>query len=246
MKCKGCGKDIEGTQYKNVAQWAFCPECFETLMDKRGREGKAGTEKSPERSAEILKTSGQKPRCTICEKEIEKETGRKMLGLTFCTPCYEGLIKRPEMPPRAEEPDIDINEKKRVPQVRVDVRSTVQCSWCGRQIPTLGSKEFDDKPYCPDCYKELPEVKAKEPKAFPFANNARQKDKGEPIGETDSKEFERLCQACLAKVTPDNVKNVEGFEICMPCLSTDPDTALTIARARHRKALEKIREELGG
>jgi len=37
---------------------------------------------------------------------------------------------------------------------------------------------------------------------------------------------------------------VEGFEICLACLTTDQDTALEIARTRHRKVLEKIRKEL--
>jgi hypothetical protein len=45
-------------------------------------------------------------------------------------------------------------------------------------------------------------------------------------------------------VLPDNLRTIEGFEICLACLTTDPDTALDIARTRHRKMLEKIKKEL--
>jgi formylmethanofuran dehydrogenase subunit E len=113
----------------------------------------------------------------------------------------------------------------------VDFSTSVQCSGCGREIPAISSKQFNEQPYCPDCYYTLPEIVAQQPRPFPVAVSGKQEDG-------------LKCQACQRQVLPDNLRTVEGFEICLACLTTDPDTALDIARTRHRKMLEKIKKEL--
>jgi hypothetical protein len=38
---------------------------------------------------------------------------------------------------------------------------------------------------------------------------------------------------------------VEGFAICQACLSADDELAVHLARARHQKRLQRLREEFG-
>ena len=34
MECKQCSKNLAGEEYKMVAEWPFCPDCFRKLMEK--------------------------------------------------------------------------------------------------------------------------------------------------------------------------------------------------------------------
>lgn len=244
MECKKCGIDLAGKEYRNVAQWPFCLACFQTLMEK------AEEKKSERVTVPAPEPVREKHKCLICEREIEKGDEREMLGLVFCLSCYENLVKRPDIPPRAvsdnEEADGRPWEKPAVEQVLVDYSTSVQCSGCGREIPAISSKYFNEKPYCPDCYYALPEIAAQKPRPFPVAvavsGESRESEREEiPYDEQDAG---LRCQTCRRQVLPANLRTVEGFEICLACLTTDPDAALDIARARHRRILEKIKRAL--
>lgn len=243
MECKRCGIDLTEKEYKNVASWFFCLDCFQALM------AKAEEKKDEPAMMPAPKMSGEEQRCVLCEEKIEEGTGCKMLGMMLCRECYENLVKKPDIPPRPEagedEQAVDASEKPAVMQVRVDFSSPVQCYGCGRQIPAVGSKQFDDQPYCPDCYYRLPEIIAQKPKPFQKPVDAPPSDKvRENRSDNQGCEDGHICQACQRRVLPDNLETVEGFEICRACLTTDQETALEIARIRHRKTLEKIRKEL--
>jgi len=242
MECKKCGIDLSGKEYKNVAQWSFCLECFQTLMNR------AGEKKDDLAEMPVSEATNERQRCLVCEKEIERSTGCEMLGMMFCRECYENLVKKPDIQPRREtgetEPVMNPSEKPAVMQVRVDLKSPVQCYGCGRKIPAIGSKQFDNHPYCPDCYYRLPEIKAPKPKPFQTMVATQPEEAEEAHACTEEHEGGLICQACQRQVLPADRKTVEGFEICLACLTTDQDTALEIARTRHRKVLEKIRKEL--
>jgi formylmethanofuran dehydrogenase subunit E len=210
-------------------------------------------EKAEAKKDEIVETpspeaTSEQQRCLVCEKEIEQGEGHEMLGLMFCLQCYENLVQKPDIPPRAEDEvnrsGMGRSEKPAVAQVRVDFSSPVQCYGCGRQIPAIGSKQFDGHPYCPDCYYGLPEIKAQKPKPFPAMVSTQPAEAEKEHAGIGEHEAGLRCQACQRQVLPVNLKTVEGFEICLACLTTDQDTALEIARTRHRKALEKIKKEL--
>jgi len=242
MKCKKCGIDLAGREYRNVAQWPFCLECFQALMDK-AEENKTEPAATPAPQA-----ASKKQHCVICEKEIEESAGHEMLGLIFCNECYENLVRKPDIPPRTEgagrEQGPDPMEKQPVMQVRLDLKSQIQCHGCGRRIPAVGSKQFDDHAYCPDCYYKLPEIEAQKPKPFPSSVSASPPHDGSSHPGAGEKDVGLACQACRRRVLPENLRTVEGFEICTACLSTDRNAALEIARARHRQTLEKIKKEL--
>jgi len=242
MECKKCGIDLSGKEYKNVASWFFCLECFQALFTK------AEEEKKEPAGVPAPEVTGKPQLCLICEKELEEGMACELLGIILCRECYENLIKKPDISPRTEaaegEQVIAGAEKPAVMQVRVDFSSPVQCYGCGRQIPYIGSKQFDGHPYCPDCYYRLPEIIAQKPKPFPKEFAAHPDEAEEVPAGTGEQAVGLTCQACQRPVLPANLKTVEGFEICLACLTTDPETALEIARARHRKTLEKIRREL--
>lgn len=242
MECKKCGIDLSGKEYKNVAQWPFCLECFQALMN-RAEEKKADLPEIP-----VPEMATEKDKCLICENEIEKGTGHEMLGMMFCRECYENLVRKPDIPPRTEivdkEQGMDRSEKPAVAQVRMDFKSPVQCYGCGRQIPAIAGKQFNCHLYCPDCYYKLPEIKAQQPKPFSTAVSAQPIKAEETAAGTEEHEEGFICQACQRQVLSTDLKTVDGFEICLACLTTDQDTALEIARTRHRKALEKIKKEL--
>jgi len=235
MECKKCGRDLTGMEYKKVAEWPFCQECFQALMDKAGEKKEEKADKMPETPASG--SAGVPQRCRVCEKEIEKGNTREMLGLVFCVECYENLVKKPDIKPRTESEEEEKETRPVVAQVRVDLRQPIQCHGCGRQVPALGSKDFEGNAYCPDCYFALPEIKAQKPKPFP-AVVSDQKAAGPEELKAGLK-----CQACGREVLPENLKTIDGFEICRACLSTDPDTAFKIARIRHQRALEQIKKE---
>ena len=244
MECKKCGKDLTDGEYKQVAEWPFCLECFQALMDKAEEKNKEVIEEEPESSGFTSVPTDTQQRCQVCEKEIENSTGREMLGLLFCPECYMGLVTRPDIPPRPETEENEPNTRPAVAQVRVDLRQPVQCHSCGRQIPIMGSKEYNENRYCPDCYYALPEILAKKPKPFPVADSEQHIESGKEHISRFQPQAEFRCQTCKRPVLPGNLKTVDGFEICLACLSTDPNAALHIARARHQKALEQIIKEL--
>jgi hypothetical protein len=218
-------------------------------------KSEAKKDETPEIRVPENEPAAEKDICLVCEKEIEKNSVKKMFGLTLCSECHANLVKMPSIKPRPDntESDNPLNPsdsfgKQAVAQVRVDLKSTVQCHSCGRQIPAMGSKQFDSHPYCPDCYFRLPEIKAREPKPLKSIIaeqplELKDKDRNHIEVAEDNKEM-AVCQACQRRVSSVSLKTIEGFEICTACLSADKETALEIARTRHRKALEKMRQEL--
>ncbi|WP_300671492.1 hypothetical protein [Desulfoluna sp.] len=142
MHCKGCGRDLLEHEYKAVAHWYFCLECFDALLQEKRDPPSAAPGKPAAEDAH--------PKCIVCKKTISEGTARDLLGLTFCGHCYEGLVKRPKPRLRREKEEQVLSPA--VEQIRVDVSKTVECQGCGRRIPAIGSKDIDGRPHCPDCF----------------------------------------------------------------------------------------------
>jgi hypothetical protein len=236
MECRRCGLDLSGKENKNVAQWTFCLDCFQVLMEQ------AEEKNEPTANGQAPDTAGKLSRCLVCENEIQAGGGREMLGLIFCRQCYEHLVRssekhRPDF--GAATPD-NHSETPAVVQVRVDFKSYVSCFGCGRRILAVAGKQFDNHSYCPDCYYCLAKIEAVDtrplssPPASISGNTAVMTLAGK------EKEGNPSCQACQRPGLPVNLKIVEGFAICRACLDADRETALEIARVRYRKALERI------
>jgi RNA polymerase-binding transcription factor DksA len=53
------------------------------------------------------------------------------------------------------------------------------------------------------------------------------------------------CESCGKDVPEDQLQTVEGFAICQACLSADDELAVHLARARHQKRLQRLKDKLG-
>ena len=98
MQCKQCGKDIAGEEHRMVAEWPFCIDCFQQLMEKPAEKVKdeAAADTPPEAPAEPVAEPGkkdvsvevvfeqEKQKCTLCGKETEGEQYKKVGIWTFC------------------------------------------------------------------------------------------------------------------------------------------------------------------
>lgn len=248
IRCKKCDIDLTDRESRNVAQWYFCVECFNALMSEADSKKLSGAGKAAP-AAEPGKAQAAPPdRCFVCEKQLGKDEGHTMLGFTFCDACYGNLVKLPSIMggagPEAlsAAPAPEIKEKEAVAQVRVDFISTVKCHKCGKTIRAIAGKQFGENLYCPDCYFNLPEIKT--PPAAAAAVAPEQAAPDATGADLCAEQLDYVCQACQRRVFREDLKSVEGFAICSSCLATDRSMALEIARAGHRRLLEKIRNEL--
>jgi formylmethanofuran dehydrogenase subunit E len=145
MNCHKCGKEIDGQEYKMVAEWSFCTDCFGGLLNKPSPK--------PEPEPIVENTI----ECYVCKRKIEDENFRKMGIWTFCPECYDTMMPAPA-PEKTESSDKKNSEED---EHRVSVRMVadmvkrVNCQGCGRQIPEKGGKAADGKIFCPDCYYAL-------------------------------------------------------------------------------------------
>jgi hypothetical protein len=120
----------------------------------------------------------------------------------------------------------------------------------------------EEEPYCPDCYYGLPEevrqaaeeaaaaeMAVEEAEAAETAGEEVQpaavSQEEPPPVEIPEVEAPEGCESCGKEVPEDKLQTVEGFGICRACLSSDAELAVHLARARHQKRLQRLREELG-
>ncbi len=232
MKCRKCGKEIVGDDFKKVADWIFCNECFESLMtesDSDKEEVLDNTEDKDEPDRDIS--------CQICGCKLSDTDTKRLLGLVLCRGCYDALLERPSTSFAGEDSDEtdngsdeeDAGDKFKVDQVEVPLNRFIRCFGCGRNIPVGGSKVIDGHRYCPDCFKRL-------------SVDSDVKD----VGNVGDRSTDRMitCQSCGRRVDAGHIKNVDGFDICLACLSSDPEIAVSIARQRHRDLLRQIRSTM--
>jgi len=174
MQCKKCGKDIAGEEHRMVAEWPFCLDCFQLLMDKPAEKveaeapveiaAEAPADKVPEPEKEDVSVSvvfeQARQKCTLCEKEIVGEQYKKVGIWTFCPECNLDMTPRPKPPPPPEPEEEVVDEEEEAAlraRFRMKYMHRVKCAECGKMIPQGGSKQVDEEPYCPDCYYGLPE-----------------------------------------------------------------------------------------
>jgi hypothetical protein len=263
MQCKKCSKDLSGEEYRMVAEWPFCMECFHGLMEKPAKkaepevEVEAPTEPEPEKedvSVEVVFDQARK-KCTLCEKEIKGDQFKKVGIWTFCPDCHLDMTPRqkPPPPPQPEEEAVDEEEEAAMrARFRVKFMHRVKCSACGKMIPEGGSKQVDEEPYCPDCYYSLPEevrLAAEEAQAAAMEGEEATLAEVTPEESAPAKPLEvevpEGCESCGKAVPEDKLQTVEGFAICQACLSSDAELAVHLARARHQKRLQRLKDELG-
>jgi hypothetical protein len=241
MQCRQCGKDLTGEDYRMVAEWPFCPECFQQLLEKPAEKDEADAK--PDAVIEDVDAAeaegSTEPRCQLCAKEIAGDQYKKVGIWIFCPECHMDMTPRPKPPPppQSEEKPTEEEEAAARARFRVKYMHRVKCAQCGKMIPAGGSREVEAKPYCPDCYYELPEEVRQ---AIEDADAAGEAAPAELPG------VEALpgCQSCGKQVAEEALQTVEGFAICRACLSSDAELAVHLARTRHQKRLQRLKDEL--
>ncbi|MEQ8151708.1 MAG: hypothetical protein ABRQ32_02280, partial [Smithellaceae bacterium] len=170
--------------------------------------------------------------------------GHELLGSLFCAECYDNLVKSPpeNQLAESEQSSAQADEKKGVAQVRVDFIAQTKCYQCGKTIRTIAAREYLGHLYCPDCYFNIPEIKNPPPQALvdAYLQGEPKQDMTDESADSDT----CSCLSCGRRVLRENVKIIEGFEICRACIAADAGTALEIARLRHRRRLEEIKKAL--
>ncbi len=240
--CKQCQCSLEGIESTKVAEWSFCASCFAELMDgtakKRAAEEAHAAEQmrlaeeaaeranaEPEREKNTEPELEEDPegldhkgmamrfsvgpaalRCQTCKKEMRKEDSRAMAGTQVCATCYEVLADGFSQLSRDTVDEPSPAPEPKVAQVKVDLIAQATCAGCEKWIRKIAAKVRGEQMYCPDCFETLP------------------KEPVEPEGIAS-------CQACGQIVAELNL--VDGFSLCSPCLSTDRELAIKLARERH-------------
>jgi len=228
-------------------------------MEKAAKKVEPPAEKmvKPEKKEAAVKVVFEtaKRRCTLCEKEIEGDQYKKVGIWIFCPDCHVDMTPRPKPPPPPEPEEEAVDEEEEAAmraRFRVKFMHRVKCSACGKMIPEGGSKQVEEEPYCPDCFYALPEEvrqAAEETAAAALAEEEAEAVEVSPE-EAIKREVRELeapdgCESCGKDVSEDKLQTVEGFAICQACLSSDDELAVHLARARHQKRLQRLKDKLG-
>jgi formylmethanofuran dehydrogenase subunit E len=262
VECKGCQSAIVEDQYRLVAEWPFCLECFERLRTGPARakpeplpDGGASSPNLRPPSEPALTPApapdpqrGRGAKCVACERSLSPGD-EAPFGI--CVQCRTGLIADPfrrilEQEAREtaarEKAEKAAEETASEPQeiVPVGVLGKKTCAGCARRLLEPGGYHtIDGKFFCPACAYEA-RAKAQQREAA-SARAAVAVRSTRPASAVPA-----ACEACDRPLAAADVEAVEGFSLCRPCISVDVEAALDVARARHRARLRKLREGLAG
>lgn len=228
-QCKQCETDLEGKEFKKVAEWSFCTSCFDGLMEASAKKKAEPTPTPSNTDPEMTNEQSDVPglamrfsvgtstlRCQTCKTELLEHESHAMLGTQFCATCYRVLVEgfSPSEKTDSSNQEPELPPEPLVPQVKVDLIAQANCFACDKWIRKIAAKLRDDQMYCPDCFAQLPE----------------EESRATSVGG---------CSACGESAS--ELQAVEGFSICGPCLSTDRELALKLSRDRH---LAKMKQGL--
>ncbi|MCE5335219.1 MAG: hypothetical protein LLG06_11610 [Desulfobacteraceae bacterium] len=253
MNCRGCNKDlVEGDEYKMVAEWPFCPSCFEDLMQGRVKRVEAQPQEPPQAAAPVEPAAEATVPCSVCKRPLGPDEGMKLGIWTFCPECFGELKSFSQAYTGGSEDEAEEESKEAeeaeggIAGFTVGLAKYVTCSECGRRIPQGGSRSLEGGgPLCPDCYYKMSVLAEKGAKVEPSTASAGIGTLEDPAGRAAARVEQGRCSCCDRPLRPGFFEDVEGFTLCRPCLSTDPALAVKIARERHRKLLDSLREGLG-
>jgi hypothetical protein len=228
--CFGCGQELAPGAGTAVGDAMFCGACLGRLL-RRGDERGAAVPGGPLAGASGSGPNGA-PRttgiaaaaaapataapadapCFVCGEPLDGDALVELRGFAICASCARGLVGE----------DAEVIEPAPAPAarpgsttVRIQVTpgsATEWCSRCGRAMPGPGSYQLlDGRPHCPACVAAYGRS--------PAAASA--------------------CEACGRSVAPASLGEIEGFELCAACRHSDPELALSLARARHHRRLAR-------
>ena len=99
MQCKQCSTDLTGKDYKMVAEWPFCPDCFGQLLTKPAESSKPESKAERKTDRVVEYKQAEITKCHLCNKEIVSDQYKKIGIWVFCPDCHLDLTPRPKPPP---------------------------------------------------------------------------------------------------------------------------------------------------
>ncbi len=243
MKCRSCDKNIDGEDFRKVADWVFCLECFDKLMAKSKEKAITAAKEEPEplppekKQPELEKTG-----CSVCGIDIEKGFEKKLGIWLFCDKCYGDLVHN-TIKPASVKPEDDTTETTSERIFEKRNTNKVNCYGCDRLIFEAGANIHKGNHFCPDCFYSLPEAERNSREAELEVEITYDGTNAQSPDQTASGEAKKLiCESCERIIQDNNYKIIDGFNLCLACITTDEKLALKVARVQHKKRLLNLQE----
>ena len=260
--CFGCGGEFERALLEEVGDALFCRLCLGRLLRRVEERGGASIAIVAPVPASPLRAETP---CFLCGGPLEEEPFVRLRGFAICAACSSSFAGEATESEGRDEPENDNeddnedeeddDEVEAADQARdehegagdQDARpvtpgaATAWCSRCGRAMPGPGSyRSIDSRPHCPAC---APAHAALAQPPRPAPPDRSRPDPSRP----DPAPSGRPCDACRRTTEAGGLRITHGFLLCEACLESEPDLALALAQARHRRRLERQgRRLLGG
>jgi hypothetical protein len=201
--------------------------------------------------------------CGPCSAEMAAELEAAHAGPSTEPSVDAALARGARADPRAARDDAESVAADRperegeAPLPFTPGAGSVSCAGCKRPMPGPGSyRVLRGKPYCSACvpfFARLPpaahEVPADDvgPGASRAASSVPASSSAISSIPASSSPLARpgQCDCCRRALDAGSVQR-EGFALCSACLTSDAELALSVARARHRRALARLRTKLEG
>lgn len=228
LRCNTCRKILDKEDFKSLGPWKFCRQCYYKLVPKTAKETEPEEEEPQEKKPiEIEHRPGTlgKLQCQGCHRKLLEGGHYTLSGHTFCPNCYYTVLSL-------------LEEKKREgPKFSVDVHS--------EKMQAQVTPAFQLDPDNIEVIIKAPSAGSSDSKESSKRAVTPSEKPGAPVTPPSSPTINE-CQACSRKLPYDALELREGFTLCQACLASDADSALTIARVRHRKYLKQLKDQLGG
>lgn len=209
--------------------------------------------------------------CKICRVELEAATAVDLGFWKVCESCYQSL-NAPRLEGTEAEP-VDEAEQARLAEQAAEeeaadrahlasLRASIFCDGCGRTVKLGGTKAWQSagttERLCPDCNQRRIRAEAQgllaRTTAAPVpggtdvggASNldAPSEASAAPSQADHAGDRWAQCESCERPLNNGPFEYVDGYAICNACMHADPDLAVDVARTRHRKHLQSLRDEL--
>lgn len=257
-RCFQCGALTDVAGLTRVGDGEFCATCFRALLAAGADAPADPGDATPGRAATAPRARPPAPgraTCLVCDRDLTGAPAVVFLGGEICAPCsaemaaeleaaHAGASSAPSVAVEASPAPAD-GSAEPVGAGRAEATFTpgsgaVTCAGCERPMPGPGSyRVLRGKPYCAACvpfFAQLPAAAYEAPAAnSPSSIPASSSPLGRP-GQCD----------CCRRALDQDAEQREGFELCSACLTSDAELALSVARARHRRALARLRSKLEG
>jgi len=206
--------------------------------------------------------------CLVCDCDLTGAPAVVFLGGEICGPCSAEMAAELEAAHAGPSTEPSVGAQRAVaapaagagdPSASPSERASaapftpgsgaVTCAGCERPMPGPGSyRVLRGKPYCAACvpfFARLPPAVYEAPAESGPSSGPASNDSVSTSPSSSPLARPGQCDCCRRALDQDADQR-EGFELCSACLTSDAELALSVARARHRRALARLRSKLEG